>query len=129
MPAIPMVSSGLPHDFPEIGTHRYRAVDVGEIPGLDVAVCPADAGKDADAVGHLLLEIRADPRPARVTAHRGDIGGLTGLLGERNGVGKLPSIAAAEEARDLDGARLSPQFVAPLDFANHLELAEGGIQS
>ena len=45
---------------------RDGAVDVGEIPRLDIAVGPAGAREHADRLGHLLLEVHAHARPAGI---------------------------------------------------------------
>src|SRR5581483_12451772 len=52
---------------------RHRAVDVGELVRLLVAVGPAGAGKEAEIVVDLLLQIHADAAAALVTAHGGDV--------------------------------------------------------
>src|SRR6185503_13646990 len=101
-----------------------RAVDIGEIPGFDVTVDPAGAGKHAYRVGELLFQIEAHAGPAGVGAHRVDVGGLPGDRRERDGVGEMPGIAAADKAGDLYLARLTPQIVALFDLTHQLELPE-----
>src|SRR5262249_33102113 len=87
---------------------RYGAVDVGEVPRLDITVGPAGAGEHAQSVGDLLLQVDADAGPAGVGAHRGDVGGTAGERRKRIGVGKAPGAAAAEKTGDLHRARLAP---------------------
>ena len=64
----------------------YRAVDIGKIPRLDVAVGPTGAGEHANILGNLLLQIDAHARSTPVDAHGVDIRGLPGNLGDRNGI-------------------------------------------
>ena len=105
-------------------TCRNRAVDVGKIPGLNAPVGPAGAGEHADVLGNLLLQIDAQSGSAPVDAHRVDIGGLPGRLGDCNRIRKFSRPAAAEKARELKLARLAPQFMPFLDFSDQLELLE-----
>jgi hypothetical protein len=49
-------------------------------------------------------------------------------LRQRDRIGEQAGLAVTEEARDLDFARLPPQLVPLLNFADHLKLAEGGIE-
>ena len=50
-------------------------------------------------------------------------------LRKRIAFAKRPGITAGEEAGDLQLARLSPQVVALLDFADQLELREGWVET
>src|ERR1700728_112670 len=107
---------------------RYGAVDVGEIPRLDIAVRPSRAHEHADRVAHLLLEVHAHARPAGVGPHGVDVGGQGGRLRERERIRECSRPAAAEKTGDLELARLSPKFMSFLDFADQLELVECGIE-
>src|SRR6202048_131662 len=75
-----------------------RAVDIGEIPRLNVAVGPAGAGEHANVLRNLLLQIDAHSRAAPVDAHGIDIGGLPGNLGDRNCICKASCPPTAEKA-------------------------------
>ncbi len=108
---------------------RYGAVDVGKIPRLDVAVGPACAGEHTPILRNLLLQIEAHARPAGVHAHGVDIGGLTGRQREINGILEASRPPAVEKAGDLQLARLPPQLVPFLDFADQLELIEGRVET
>src|SRR5262249_15023722 len=107
---------------------RDRAVDVGEIPRLDLSVAPSGAREYADRVVDLLLEIDAHAGAAVPGTHRGDVGRLAGRLRERDGVGESAGTAAAEIARDFELAGLAPQLVTFLDFPHRLKLAERRIE-
>src|SRR5262249_56639477 len=102
--------------------------DVGKVPGLDVAVGPAGAGEHPDRVRDLLLQVHADPGAAGIASHRDDVGGLTGDLGERDGVLESSRPPAVAEAGDLELAGLAPQFVALLDFRDHRVLLKGRVE-
>jgi len=56
-PAIPNVSSGLPHLLPDSETSRNSAVDISKVPRLDGPVGPARAGKHANTLRDLLLKV------------------------------------------------------------------------
>src|SRR5262249_11090765 len=105
-----------------------RPVDVGKVPRLDVAIGPAGAGEDPDRVRDLLLQVHANTRAAGISSHRGDVGGLTGDLSERDGVLESSRPAAVEEAGDLELAGLAPQFVALLDFREQRVLLKGRVE-
>src|SRR5262245_23696814 len=107
---------------------RHRPVAVGKVPRLDVGVGPAGAGEDPDRVRDLLLQVHADSGTAGIASHRNDVGGLTGDLGERDGVLVSSRPAAVEEARDLELAGLTPQFVALLDFREQRVLLKGRVE-
>src|SRR5262249_24227251 len=102
-----------------------RLVEVGEVPGLDIAVGPAGAGEPPARVRDLLLQVHADARAAGIASHRRDVGGLTGDLSERDGVLESSRPAAVEEAGDLELAGLAPQVVALLDFRDQRVLLKG----
>src|SRR5262249_16193451 len=53
-------------------TARYRSIDIGEVPWLDIAVGPAGAREHAHSFRHLLLEIEAHTRAAGIGSHRVD---------------------------------------------------------
>ena len=126
-PAMPMVSSGpAPLFAVDRDAARYGAVDVGEIPRLDIAVGPAGAGEHTECLRNLLLQIEAHAGPAGVGAHGVDVGRLAGRLGKRNRVREFSGAAAAEKAGDLELAGLAPQLVTLLDFADQLELLKVG---
>src|SRR4029077_19975929 len=105
-----------------------RPVDVGKVPRLDVAVGPAGAGEYADRFRDLLLQVHADTGAARVVSYRDDVGGLTGDLGERDGVLESSRPAAVDESGDLELAGLAPQFVTFLDFGDHRVLLKGRVE-
>src|SRR5499427_10241726 len=132
IPAIPTVSSGRRgrrlRPGPRLAAARDRPVDVGKVPRLDVGVGPAGAGEDSDRVRDLLLQVHADSGAAGIASHRNDVGGLTGDLGERDGVLVSPRPAAVEEAGDLELAGLAPQFVALLDFRDQRVLLKGRVE-
>jgi hypothetical protein len=50
-------------------TYLRRAVDVGVIPRLEVAVVPAGAGEHPQSFRNLLLEVETHARPAVVVPH------------------------------------------------------------
>ena len=102
-----------------------RAVDVGKIPWLDCAVGPAGASKHAEVCRDLLLDVDAHAGPVMVLANRVDVGWLAGGYGEIDGILEQACPAFADEAGDLDLARLLPQLVSFLDLPDVLELLEG----
>ena len=106
----------------------YGAVNVSKIPRLHAAVGPAGTGEHANVLGNLLLQVDAHARPAPVDAHRVDIGGLSGDLGDRNRIREFARPPTAEKARNLELAGLSPQLVPFLDFPDQLELMEAGVE-
>jgi hypothetical protein len=75
-----------------------------------------------------LFQVHADTRAAGIASHRYDVGGLTGDLGERDGVLESSRPAAVDEAGHLELAGLAPQFVALLDFREHRVLLEGRVE-
>src|SRR5262245_55407028 len=107
---------------------RDRPVDVGKVPRLDVAVGPARAGEHPDRVRDLLFQVHADTRAAGIASHRYDVGGLTGDLGERDGVLESSRPAPVDEAGHLELAGLAPQFVALLDFREDRILLKGRVE-
>ena len=76
----------------------------------------------------MLLQVDADTGAAGIAPHGGDVGGLAGDLGERDGVLESSRPAAVEKAGDLELAGLAPQLVALLDFRDHRELLEGRVE-
>jgi hypothetical protein len=94
----------------------YGAVNVSKIPRLHAAVGPARTREHANILRNLLLQVDAHARPAPVDAHRVDIGGLPGNLGNVNGISEFTRAPTAEKARDLELAGLSPELVPFLDF-------------
>jgi len=70
----------------------------------------------------LLLQVKAHSGAAPVDAHRVDIGGLPGKLGNRDRICEVSRSAAAQKARDLELAGLAPKLVPFLDFPDQLEL-------
>src|SRR5262249_61551218 len=76
----------------------------------------------------LLLAVHADSGAAGIASHRNDVGGLTGDLGEGDGVLVSSRPAAVEEACDLELAGLAPQFVALLDFRDQRVLLKGRVE-
>src|SRR5262249_23939911 len=97
---------------------RHRSVDVGKVPRLDVGVGPGGAAAGPERVRDLLLQAHAAPGAAGIASQRGDVGGLTADLRERDGVLVSSRPAAVEEAGYLELAGLAPQFVALLDFGD-----------
>ena len=65
----PAIAEGIVRPAPLLAAdrdaRRYGAIDVGEIPRLDIAVGPAGAREHADGLGDLLLEIQRS-RPGRL---------------------------------------------------------------
>ena len=129
---MPIVSSGPP---PILTGNRNAAgngaVDVGEIPWLDVAVGPAGAGEHADGFIDLLLQIEAHTGAALIDAHerKGEAGIGAGCLRQADRIREASRITAADEPSDLQLARLSPQLVPFLDFADQLKLAECRVET
>ena len=107
------------------------AVDVGEIPRLDVAVGPAGAREHADGLRDLLLDIEADTGATLIFAHqrKRETGIGAGCLRQVDRILEASGVTAAEEAGDLDLAGLSPQLVPFLDFADQLKLLEGRVET
>jgi hypothetical protein len=58
-------------------------------------------------------------------AYRIDVGRQSRDGRERDGIIEIAGVAAAQIAGDLDLARLAPEVVTPLDFADQLKLLEG----
>src|ERR1700720_4474564 len=85
---------------------RHGAVDIGEIPGLDIAVGPTSAGEHPERLSDLLLQVKAHARSTGVSTHRVYVGRHSGRLGERDRVSELSGAATAKEARNLELARL-----------------------
>src|SRR5580704_10805210 len=81
---------------------RDRAVDVGELIGLDTSVGDTGAGEDAELVGDLLLEVKTEPAAAVVATDRCDFGGAAGHRGQSDGVGEAAHAAAGKESGDRD---------------------------
>jgi len=76
----------------------------------------------------LLLQVKAHSGAAPVDAHRVDIGGLPGKLGNRDRICEVSRSAAAQKARDFELAGLAPKLVPFLDFPDQLELMEAGVE-
>jgi hypothetical protein len=70
-----------------------RAVDIGEVPGLDIVADLANAQERADRVGDLLFAIEAHAVVARIGTHSVDVGGV--CQRERDCVRKIAGAAAA----------------------------------
>jgi len=131
-PAMPTVSSSRFHGLPlnESPASTVRSMSVLSH-GSTLPSGPAGASEQAHGIGHLLLQIEANARSALIGAHRSE--GIahvqTCRLREIEGILKAPHPPADEKTGDLDLARLAPQRVSILDFSNHLELIEGGVET
>src|SRR5262249_40619936 len=112
----------------ELQAAHQRAIDVGELVGLAVAVGPAGAREDSEIVGDLLLGIEADAGTAGVLAHRADVSRPAGREGELDGIVEAAHASTREEAGHRDLAVASPQLMAMLDLADPLELAEARVE-
>ena len=104
------------------------AVDIGEFVRLDVAVGPAGADESAEIGRDFLLDIHADAAAALILADGGDIGRAAGDRSQCDRVLESSHAAAGEETGDCDLARMAPQIVAALDFADPLDLRECRIE-
>src|SRR6478672_11880267 len=125
-------SDGIVRPTPVLAVDRDaacdRAVDVGKVPRLDLAVGPAGAGKHPDRVRDLLFQVDADTGAAGIASHRRDVGGLAGDLGERDSVLKFSCPSAVEEAGDLELAGLTPQLIALLEFGDQRVLLKRRVE-
>src|SRR5882672_1503099 len=65
---------------------RERAVYLGELIGLLAAVIDARAGKEAESVRDLLLEVDRRAGPGAVLAHQGGVGRRRDRLAKANGI-------------------------------------------
>ena len=103
-------------------------VNIGELIRLLVAISPAGTSEEADIFRELLLEIHADAAAALIVPYRRDVGGPSGYGGKQDCVLKTAHAPAGEETGNGHLARLAKNVIAPLDFAEPLELSEARIQ-
>jgi hypothetical protein len=124
-PATPTVSSGRPHCLPLIDAPAdiVRSISVLFHGSTSPSAQPARA-KTPKVSLTCCCKFTLRPGPAGVAANGIDVGWGACYRRERIRIGEMSSPAAAQITGDLDRTRLPPKLVAPLDFADHLELIE-----